>query len=187
MKTTIDPVPREVRAYIRKNDYKRLALCVASIVVLFIPFALGAFDSLGRFNVWALYLVCAIACVVFIIKPNRLADRSFEGVVTDILVDTKITSDTKSVRVGRLQRTITKTLVINLDNGKTKMWELDDRLFLKHTDREPYSIGDRVRYLRGTKVLYRIGGDSKMCVICGTNNPADHKKCGSCGISLMRD
>ena len=86
-----------------------------------------------------------------------------------------------------LSRVIIKTLLIRLDNGKILTWELDWRQFLIHATREPYKIGDRVRRIRGSKALYIIGGDSRICVVCGTNNPADHKKCGSCGLSLMQD
>ena len=184
-------IPQDVEEYFTRRILVRAALCTAAVVAVTVIFLLGAFESLGTFNEGLLWLIALAACIIFIFKPAELFARSFEGEIVDISVETRMVARNRLGKFGKntqgLSQAIIKTLLIRLDNGRTLTWEIDFGRFANRSISEPYKVGERVRRIRGSSELYVIGGDSKICVVCGTNNPVDNKKCGFCGHSLLRD
>lgn len=182
-------IPADIKEYVNKKVFKKISLWLImtiAITLLIVFFGDTFFSRLNNTVKVGLYVLLLII-PVFISKPYELKDNSFYGLITKIEVKNTVDSE-RGFRptIETLYRKETVYFYIKLKNGKT----IKRKAFEQHANNNNmskyYSVGDRVLHIYGTDYLQIINKnvDKKICVICGTSNPAANDSCAFCRHTL---
>lgn len=182
-------IPADIKKYISKKVFKKISfwlIMTIAIALLIVFFGDTFFSRLNNTVKVGLYVLLLII-PVFISKLYDLKDNSFYGCITKIEVKNTVDSE-RGFRptIETLYRKEIVYFYIKLKNNKT----IKRKVFEQHANNNNmskyYSVGDRVLHIYGTDFLQIINKnvDKKICVICGTSNPAANDDCAFCRHSL---
>lgn len=182
-------VPRDIKELTDKRIYKKVIFSVAlmaTLGVLLFLFGDTVFRSFGSPSREMLYAVLILAIPLSFGIPFSLIDSTWCGEITRVDIRTENTKSTV-VGVGGIYTKYFVDIEIKLDSGK-----LIDRTVFEGrvpTGRQfnMYQIGDRVVHIYGTKyiqVVHENESRPTVCVVCGTANPTENRKCDSCAHTL---
>ena len=199
-----DNLPKDIVKYVNKE----IARCISTFAILeivAITISILTYEYFTKstniiFSILMLIFLCAIPFFVSRF-PFKLIDRSWHGVVTDVIVKsetgTYTAAGTKSfpydknviyLKVkrddGKELRIPAREFGIRNHPGFTVPNEGD---ITKHLN--DYSIGDHVYHFYGLKHNRIVKKNFEMieCVVCGTQNTNVRDDCINCGHSLIKN
>jgi len=184
-------IPKEVTAHLEKVRTVRIAAFAALLVVLLFlmilqPGFIGEFHA-GNKMFFALFYL--IAVIILTGVPKIFFDKSWEGVVTDVKIDSVWESKNPTKPTRESIRYVNHVyLTVSTPDGETVYHEVG-KYTPKHTDAvaETYHPGDYVMHLAGTKflALYRDHKTTRTCIFCGMQSPLSEDTCSHCGKKLI--
>ena len=133
--------------------------------------------------------------------PWELIDKSWSGIVSDVLVEEERAVNHTSAGRGHSYIKHIIYLKVRTDNGKERCVAVRE-FGIRHHKGFPvpnegdvtkhlheYSVGDQVYHFYGLKHYYIVKKNSEMvdCVVCGSQNKRDRKECLTCGHSLIKN
>ena len=185
-------VPYDIKEYVSKKNTKvitkwlALTLFIGVLLVLFGDRCFYRFGNPVKYTIYGLLLVLPFVTM----KIHKLFDRTWCGTIVDIRAKYS-TDSTRSFRphLETLYLKETVTFYIETDDGKfIKMKAFENRA-TPNSMSQYYRVGDKVLHVGGTGFLQIKDDDSErvICVVCGTADKKDNKKCNSCGHTLEID
>ena len=187
-------LPQDLKSISKKAFLKQIIpLAAAEIVVCLV---LGFFgkdlfppDRFGSAFPLLYRGIAILLPIVILVKPRKLFDRTFFGIVER--VDVKTVSDFerrfKPSLEGHYYRN-EMTLWIKTDEGKRVRKKVYSERAKKAEYLEQYKVGDRVFHLYGSPVVVRlpeIEAEGLDCLVCGGKNGASSDVCTHCGHTLI--
>ena len=188
------PIPKDLKAYCRKQTLKRVLPCA----IMFVAFGLillewgeVIFATQNKIFLISCYVAVMILPFVLTGVPYKLIDKTYYGTVTKVDVITAL-SCKSAVKVGGDMMWYTKNTIIltvlleNEKSIKVKVYEGQTKLG-QHLN--SYHEGDKVFHLYGTNVTIVLpdsADTSVQCSVCGTSNNIKDDKCRDCGHSLVK-
>ncbi len=184
----------------------RIALCVVLFsVFLFVILACGdkLFSVPEKYEVTRSLIYLLVLLLPFVITgvPIKLIDRSWSGTVAAVDVKESVGAYKRSLGRYGIYTKHDLVLRITKDDGheieytalslgvKYKPSQEFSEVGKIEYHTSEYRVGDRVHKYYGFKYLYisnRNDQDGKHCIVCGSNNNIEHKKCWSCNSELVK-
>ena len=188
------PIPKDLKAYCRRQVLKRVLPCIFMFVVFgLILLKWGTVIFATQNKIFLMSCCVAVMILPFVLTgvPHKLIDKTYHGIVTKVDVITAL-SCKSAVKVGGDMMWYTKNtiiLTVLLENEKSikmKVYEGQTKLG-QHLN--SYHEGDKVFHLYGTNVTIVLpdSADTRVqCSVCGTSNNIKDDKCRECGHSLVK-
>ena len=184
-------IPADIRDYKLKKQMRHLIPCAILLLAVAVFIALWGdmlFGGFGAGNQATVYVALLIIPFAVTGVPLCFFGRTWIGTVGR--VDRELSTDFANKAVGTYSGMYTKESVvlwIRLDSGKVITRTVHEANANRQQKFDTYKAGDRVIHLAGTKYLQILptpASQEIICVICGTENPVDNKKCDLCGHTL---
>lgn len=190
-------LPDDVRELIAKKKRGRtIVFLLTEAAFLSIIAMLGErmFGVLGEYSPILFYSAIAAVIVspVFICGlPRMRADKSFSGIVEAVSVKTRHVGDKDPNRhsQAKIVQVNIVELCVRLDNGSTKVIELN--MWTKRPEHflGDYKIGFRVYHfsgLDGYLVIDPERDDLAYCAVCHGRESSEKVRCNHCGHTLVK-
>ena len=185
-------IPYDIKEYVSKKIAKKIAkwlavtLLIGVLLVLFGDRCFYRFGAPVKYTIYGLLLFIPFVSM----KIYKLFDCSWCGKIVDIKA--KYTTDSNRTFRPNLETLYLKetvTFFVETDDGKfIKMKAFENRA-TPNSMSQYYRKGDRVLHVGGTNYLQIKDDDAErvICVVCGTADRKENKKCHSCGHTLKID
>ena len=199
-----DNLPKDIVKYVNKEIARCISIfAILEIVAIVISILTYDYFTKSINLIFYIIVVIFLCAIPFFVSgfPFKLIDRSWHGVVTDVIVKSETGTYTaagtkafpydKNVIYLKVKRDDGKELRIparefGIRNhpGFTVPNEGD---ITKHLN--DYSIGDHVYHFYGLKHNRIVKQNFEMieCVVCGTQNTNVRDDCINCGYSLIKN
>ena len=199
-----DNLPQDLVKYVNK----RIARCitifsVSEIVAIVISIFSYDYIATNTNIVFYIFVVIFLCAIPFFVSgfPFKLIDRSWHGVVTEVIV--KSETGTYAAAVTKAFPYDKNVIYLKVKKDDGKELRIPAREFgirnhpgftvpnegdiTKHLN--DYSIGDHVYHFYGLKHNRIVKQNFEMieCVVCGTQNTNVRDDCINCGHSLIKN
>ena len=197
-------IPDDIKLYVRKRIFLRIALWVLCMVLFSFAF-FSSWNSILDSDYTdirvVIFLVILVVSVFAFGIPKILFGKSFVGKIVALNVVHKNDNDMRMGLIESLYRRIWVYATIELENGKKIRKDITSKstrgLHIPPKHRKSgadsyfsnqYCVGDTVIFISGTKYcqVYSEEKENLTCVVCGEFSKRENKRCEHCGHTILK-